>query len=37
MGKQFQHIEPTHRDFIERQHIFFNASAAPDVSVDVNR
>jgi DNA repair exonuclease SbcCD nuclease subunit len=36
MGKQFQSIEPTHRDFIERQHIFFNASAAPEGRVNVS-
>ena len=36
MGKQFQCIEPTHRDFIERQHIFFNASAAPEGRVNVS-
>jgi hypothetical protein len=36
MGKQFQRIEPTHRDFIERQHIFFNASAAPEGRVNVS-
>jgi hypothetical protein len=28
MGKQFTSIELAHREFIERQHIFFNASAA---------
>ena len=36
MGKQFQRIEPAHRDFIERQHIFFNASAAPEGRVNVS-
>jgi Pyridoxamine 5'-phosphate oxidase len=36
MGKQFQRIEPTHRDFIERQHIFFNATAAPEGRVNVS-
>jgi hypothetical protein len=36
MGKQFERIEPTHRDFIERQHIFFNASAAPEGRVNVS-
>ncbi|HEY6414213.1 MAG TPA: pyridoxamine 5'-phosphate oxidase family protein [Edaphobacter sp.] len=36
MGKQFQRIEPTHRDFIEHQHIFFNASAAPEGRVNVS-
>lgn len=28
MGKHFTSIEPAHRDFISRQHIFFTASAA---------
>lgn len=28
MGKQFTSIQLAHREFIERQHIFFNASAA---------
>ena len=28
MGNQFNRIEPEHRAFIERQHIFFTASAA---------
>jgi hypothetical protein len=36
MGKQFQRIEPAHREFIERQHIFFNASAAPEGRVNVS-
>jgi hypothetical protein len=36
MGKQFQSIEPTHREFIERQQIFFNASAAPEGRVNVS-
>ena len=36
MGKKFERIEPTHRDFIERQHIFFNASAAPEGRVNVS-
>ena len=36
MGKQFHCIEPTHREFIERQHIFFNASAAPEGRVNVS-
>jgi hypothetical protein len=29
MAKQFPQIEPAHRDFISRQHLFFTASAAP--------
>ena len=36
MGKQFQRIEPNHRDFIERQQIFFNASAASEGRVNVS-
>jgi Pyridoxamine 5'-phosphate oxidase len=36
MGKQFERIEPAHREFIERQHIFFNATAAPEGRVNVS-
>ncbi|HMF63476.1 MAG TPA: pyridoxamine 5'-phosphate oxidase family protein, partial [Edaphobacter sp.] len=36
MGKQFERIEPTHREFIERQRIFFNASAAAEGHVNVS-
>lgn len=36
MGKQFERIEPFHRQFIERQHIFFNASAAAAGHVNVS-
>jgi hypothetical protein len=36
MGKQFERIEPLHREFIERQRIFFNASAAPEGHVNVS-
>jgi len=36
MGKQFTSIEPAHREFIERQHIFFNASAASTGRVNVS-
>jgi hypothetical protein len=36
MGKQFPAIEPVHREFIERQHIFFNASAASEGRVNVS-
>lgn len=36
MGKKFQHIEPAHRDFILRQHVFFVASAAPSGRVNVS-
>jgi hypothetical protein len=36
MGKQFPSIQPAHREFIERQHIFFNASAAPTGRVNIS-
>ena len=36
MGKLFTAIEPGHREFIERQHIFFNASAASEGRVNVS-
>jgi len=36
MAKLFQSIEPAHREFIEKQHIFFNASAAPDGRVNLS-
>ena len=36
MGKQFTSIEPAHREFIEQQHIFFNASAAHHGRVNVS-
>ena len=36
MGKQFSSIESAHREFIERQHIFFNASAAQTGRVNVS-
>lgn len=36
MGKRFEHIEAAHREFIERQHIFFNASAAATGRVNVS-
>jgi predicted pyridoxine 5'-phosphate oxidase superfamily flavin-nucleotide-binding protein len=36
VAKLFQSIEPAHREFIEKQHIFFNASAAPDGRVNVS-
>lgn len=36
MGKQFTAIEPVHREFIERQHIFFNASAASKGRVNLS-
>src|SRR5262249_29176743 len=36
MGKQFLKIEPQHRSFIERQKIFFVATAAPAGRVNVS-
>jgi len=36
MGKMFSAIEPAHREFIARQHIFFNASAAQQGRVNVS-
>ena len=36
MGKQFTRIEPEHKAFIERQKIFFVASAAPKGRVNVS-
>ena len=36
MAKLFQSIEPAHREFIAKQRIFFNASAAPDGRVNVS-
>lgn len=36
MGKQFARIEPAHRALIERQKIFFVASAAPQGRVNVS-
>ena len=36
MGKQFPAIDPVHREFIEKQHIFFNASAAAEGHVNVS-
>jgi hypothetical protein len=36
MGKQFSSIEPAHREFIERQHIFFNASACAEGRVNLS-
>jgi hypothetical protein len=36
MGKQFDRIEPYHREFIERQRIFFNASATAEGHVNVS-
>ncbi len=36
MAKQFASIEPAQRDFIERQHVFFVASATADSRVNVS-
>ncbi len=36
MGKQFDQIQPAHMKFIDRQHMFFCASAAPDGRVNVS-
>ncbi|WP_158748247.1 pyridoxamine 5'-phosphate oxidase family protein [Acidobacterium sp. S8] len=36
MAKLFQSIEPALREFIEKQHIFFNASAASDGRVNLS-
>jgi hypothetical protein len=36
MGKQFTLIEPSHREFIESQRIFFNASACGEGHVNVS-
>lgn len=36
MGKRFAAIEASHREFIQRQHIFFTGSAAQDGRVNVS-
>jgi hypothetical protein len=36
MGKQFPKVEPEHKTFIERQKVFFVASAAPTGRVNVS-
>lgn len=36
MAKQFERIEPVHRNFIEQQRIFFNASATAEGRVNVS-
>ena len=36
MAKQFPSIEPAHRAFIERQRLFFVASAAPGARVNLS-
>lgn len=36
MAKQFPRIDPAHREFVARQHIFFAASAAPGARVNMS-
>jgi hypothetical protein len=36
MGKQYAQIDPVHREFIERQHVFFTASATAQSRVNVS-
>jgi hypothetical protein len=36
MADQFDRIEPRHRAFIERQHMFFTASAAPQGHINLS-
>jgi len=36
MGKQFDSIEDAHKKFIEQQHLFFCATAAPDGLVNMS-
>lgn len=36
MAQQFQQIEPKHREFIERQHMFFTASATDASRVNIS-
>lgn len=36
MGKQFDRLETAHREFIAKQQIFFNGSAAPEGRVNVS-
>ena len=36
MGQQFPSIEDRHREFIEKQHIFFVATAAPEGRVSLS-
>lgn len=36
LAKQFPRMEPAHREFLERQRIFFNASAAPQGHVNLS-
>lgn len=36
MAKQFAVIGPQHQDFIQRQHIFFTATAAPGTRVNIS-
>lgn len=36
MGKQFPKLEPHHREFIARQHIFFTATAAGEGRINIS-
>lgn len=36
MGKQYAQIDSMHREFIEREHIFFTASAAAESRINVS-
>jgi hypothetical protein len=36
MAKQFLALEPAHRDFIERQHMFFTAAGAADGRINLS-
>ncbi len=36
MGKRYDRIEPDHRAFIERQHLFFVATAAPQSRINLS-
>jgi hypothetical protein len=36
MAKRYEQIEPRHREFIERQHVFFTATAARDGRVNLS-
>lgn len=36
MAKQFERLEPGHRDFIARQHVFFTASAAAGARINLS-
>src|SRR5579871_3740790 len=36
MGEQFPQLEAKHREFIDRQRVFFTASAAPDARINIS-